>query len=90
MSTLIRIFTENKNFSEIEELVGKYFDGATFIKAEGLWRGEREHSLIIEIVTDLGRLTGIKRIERLCYDIKELNNQDTVLVQYIEIQSRLI
>lgn len=86
---LYRLFTENKNYEQVKKLVGNYFKGFTIIKAEGVWQGESEHSLIIEI-----ELNGISiyenNIAQLCYVLKKLNQQDKILVQQIESDSKLI
>lgn len=85
---LYRLFTENKNYEQVKKLVCKYFDGATIIKAEGIWQGESEHSLIIEICW--GVITSKNEIDQLCYAIKKLNQQDKILVQRIESDSKLV
>lgn len=82
---LTRIFTELKNYEQVKELTAKYFESATFIKAEGIWQGESELSLIIEIDS----LRSLAYIQELCQDIKELNLQNAVLVQRIETQSEI-
>ena len=94
---LARICTENKNYQDIVELVGKYFDGATIIKADGLWQGKVEHSLVIEIVIQSpieGKAViaayDMRDLGKLVHKIKKLNKQDAVLVQYIECESRLV
>lgn len=86
---LYRLFTENKNYDQIKKLVCQHFDGATIIKAEGIWQGESEHSLIIEIEIN-SPVAFYRRIETLCYAIKKLNQQDKILVQRIESDSRLV
>ena len=101
---LYRLFTENKNYDQIEKLVSESFDGFTLIKTDGIWQGESEHSLIIEIdkpngyisesgiilqtVQDAGGVVAL--IEQLCYAIKKLNQQDKILVQRIESDSKLV
>lgn len=88
---LYRIFTENRQYNQIKKLVCVFFDGSTIIKAEGVWQGESEHSLIIEIDNSLfSRQCDAERIKQLCYAIKKLNQQDKILVQKIESESKLI
>jgi len=67
---LYRLFTENKNYEQIKKLIRDYFDGATIIKADGIWQGKPEHSLIIEI-NDQYKCG--EKINGLCYAIKKLN-----------------
>lgn len=88
---LYRLFTENKNYDQIKKLVDVFFDGYTIIKAEGIWKGKSEHSLIIEIDNSLfNRKCDAERIDQLCYAIKKLNQQDKILVQRIESESKLV
>lgn len=87
---LYRLFTENKNYEQIKTLVCDLFDGATFIKAEGVWQGVSEHSLIIEIELDENRPDTKPKIKTLCFQIKKLNSQDKILVQQIKTDSKLI
>lgn len=84
---LYKLFTENKNYDQIKKLVGNYFKDFTIIKAEGIWHGKSEHSLIIEIS---GIEYDMSRISNLCYAIKKLNQQDKILVQRIESNSKLV
>lgn len=84
---LYRLFTENQNYEQVKKLVSKHFVGATLIKAEGIWQGESEHSLIIEILADD---KCEQQIRQLCYAIKKLNQQDKILVQIIECDSKLV
>lgn len=87
---LIRILTENKNYGDVLKLTRERFASFTVINAEGIWHDEREHSLIIEVDTQKHINEYRERAEKLAYAIKKLNNQDAVLVQYIELESRLI
>lgn len=86
---LYRLFTENKNYEDVKKLVCKHFDGATIIRAEGIWQDESEHSLIIEIVVN-SPVAFYRQIETLCYAIKKLNQQDKILIQRIESDSKLV
>lgn len=86
---LYRLFTENKNYEQVKKLVSDLFDGFTIIKADGIWQGESEHSLIIEIEVN-SPVAFYRKIESLCYAIKKLNQQDKILVQRIESDSKLV
>lgn len=82
---LIRICTEDKNSEHLRELTSKYFDGFTLLRGMGVWKGNLEPSLIIEIAAD-NRVSPIiieAKIEDLVFSIKQANNQETVLVEYI-------
>ena len=84
---LARILTENVNYQDIVQMVSEVFDGATLIKADGLWYNNIEHSLVIELLVDHNQSADV---ERLAYNIKKYNQQDAVLVQYVECQSKVI
>lgn len=84
---LYRLFTENKNYQDIRVYLDEYFpNGYTLNAVWGFWHGHREKSLIIEI--DIPK--NDSKIEHLCYAIKKLNQQDKILVQRIESDSKLI
>lgn len=86
---LYRLFTQNLNYEQVRGLVTAIVDGATLIKAEGIWQGESEHSLIIEIDDYYDGVTDTK-IDQLCYAIKKLNQQDKIFMQIIESESKLV
>lgn len=86
---LYRIFTENKNRGKVTDLIKKYFADFTIFTAFGYWQGRGEDSLIIEIYKPDHIHVGYK-IGELAKVIKELNNQDAVLVQEIECKANLI
>jgi hypothetical protein len=78
---LYRIFTENKNLKTVEKLVSKYFDGFTILKSTGYWRLQREHGLVIEVTDPTIKKTTIDKLAR---EIRDVNAQETVLVQRIK------
>ncbi len=86
---LYRIFTENKNYQGVVDIVSSHHDGFTIIKSDGYWKKEAEHSLIIEI--DINSPVAIyATIPKICFAIKKLNKQDKILVQKINCESQLI
>ncbi|KKN69808.1 hypothetical protein LCGC14_0437540 [marine sediment metagenome] len=86
---LYRIFTENKNYENITDRLDIHFpDGYTIINANGAWQGVREKSLIIEIVSDAPSIES--DIGRLAYWFKKHNEQDAVLLQVLNVESRLL
>ena len=86
---LYRIFTENVNYSNITDRLDIQFpDGYTITQSNGAWQGQREKSLIIEIVSDSPSIES--DIGKLAYWLKKYNEQDAVLLEVIEIESRLI
>lgn len=78
---MFRILTENKNQNRVVEIVGKKFTGFTIIAATGFWKGQREDSLIIEIIGDDVK---VEDVNAIATEIKNVNNQEAVLVQKIE------
>ena len=75
---VFRLYTENKNKPGIEKIVSKFFKGFTLIHGRGYWEGNREESLIIEIVGDIRDQSAI---EKLAKEIKRENKQESVLLQ---------
>lgn len=87
---LYRICTENKNYSAIlDQLDIQFPNGYTIINANGAWQGQREKSLVIEIVAN-SPATFYTPIEKFVYWLKKHNNQQAVMVQTIEIDSQLL
>lgn len=86
---LYRIYTENKNREQIEKIVSELFDGFTVIESTGYWRGQREISLIIEIL-DTGLVNVAERIEFIAEKIKKINDQESVLVTKHEIEELFV
>lgn len=83
---LYRLYTELKNEELIEKVVSKFYPGFTVIKGEGFWRLQKEHSLIIEIVTE----DEDAKIEAVAKEIKAVNSQDNVLIQKIKNKQWLV
>jgi hypothetical protein len=81
---LYRIFTENKNKAKVESIVAEHFPGFTIYEADGYWEGQKEKSLIIEIMTDV--LADVISVKAIARDIKIANKQQAVLIQNIECQ----
>ena len=82
---LYRVCTENKNYGDITCYLNKHFqDGYTTVNANGAWQGQREKSLIIEIVSDVPSIES--DIGKLCYWLKKYNDQQAVMLQVIEIE----
>lgn len=84
---LARILTENKDYNGVLAKTMLYFPGATFIKADGIWHSVVEHSLIIELLIDE---TEKSDVQQLAYEIKKMNKQEAVMVQYFQCESKLV
>ncbi len=75
---LHRLFTEDKNRFHIQQIVAQHFTSFTLIPASGFWKGEEEHSLIIEIGTTE---TNFNLIRDIADQIKRDNHQQAVMIQ---------
>lgn len=82
------IHTENKNLKSIKNLLDMLCVGLgyTLVPCEGRWKGKREKSLKIEIISqnELHEL-----IPRIAIGIRDLNNQDAVLVTVQNVEAEL-
>jgi hypothetical protein len=70
-----KIYTENTNEKYIEELLNVSFDGFTIIHTTGFWKGQKEDSIIIEILTNNKTL-----IHAIAKQIKYINHQESILI----------
>jgi len=78
--TIYRIYTENLKQNKLEKAVLRYFDRATFFKGQGISKQwGREKSLLIEIISEQ-LFNNAEPLNRLCKDIKIINNQEAVYV----------
>lgn len=85
MNTLYRLFTENVNKEWICQCISRHFPGFTLLEGIGYWEGQGERSLCIEIVTE-----DADKVRIISHAIKEHNKQDSILVQKISIEGKLI
>ena len=89
---LYRIITEDcGNTPAVLAIVNKHLDCYTYSGAVGSWKGRPEPSLVIE-VDDLGEDidSTFSKVYNTAHAIKTLNKQDSVLVQEILSNSKLI
>ena len=90
---LYRIYTENKNREQVEAIVARRFSGFTISAATGYWQGQREDSLVIEVIPPESlrypELAG-NNIQGIAEDIQALNQQESVLIQQVECESWLV
>ena len=66
--------TKKLESDKIEKIVSSYFDGFTAIEVIGFWRGKKELSLKIEIVTDEENA----KLVRLCKELKKELKQESI------------
>lgn len=92
---IIRICTENKNHEQVRELCAKRFDAFTIYYGMGAWKGKLESSMTIEIAY-LGDKEAYAqgrecmKARQLALEIKKLNAQEAVLIEYLESANELI
>ena len=89
---LYRILTEDINRREIVRIVARNYDAFTVTPGERYWQGYTESSLVIEIEVPNGprALEHLERVQRIAREIKELNEQEAVMVQRFEVSAQLI
>jgi len=87
MNTIYRIYTENKNKTEIENLIARTFTAFTVFLATGHWQGMPERSLVVEIAAHEKDYT---TVAVLADEIRTLNDQDAVLIQSMPTTIKLI
>ena len=74
-----RIHTEDVNRQKIYSLAGFRFDGFTATYGTGFYKGESEHTLVLEIIT-----SDPASVYLLAEEIRLANGQESVLVNRIE------
>lgn len=83
---LYRVLTENVNYQDILQYLDDHFpDGYTIVQANGAWQGQREKSLIIEILACKLTIMLQPAIDGLAYWLKKHNKQEAVLVEIINV-----
>lgn len=86
-----RMYTEKKNIGAIENLLNIYFKGYTLIEGIGYWEGEKEKSLIVELLLlESGTNQNSENLKKIADEIKIFNNQKTVLITCQNINADFI
>jgi hypothetical protein len=80
-----KIYTERKDERYIQRLLSVAFDGFTVIHTKGVWKGQSEDSIIIEILTNNKEL-----VRAIASKIKAHNQQDAVLISESKVDAVLI
>ena len=88
---LYRILTEDVgNLEGIHEICSKLFNGYTMYYTNGFYNGQPEPAICIEI-DSIGQDGHLEvRVKQAAEQIKELNNQECVLVQKINCTSQMV
>jgi uncharacterized membrane-anchored protein YitT (DUF2179 family) len=82
---MYRIYTEDVNRTNIENILGAHVEGYTLFPAVGSWKGHKEQSLIIELAD-----TSTKDVYSIAREIKQANRQDSVLVVHIPNEAHFV
>ena len=82
---MYRILTESKNVGLVKTSLGDLGLDYTLYSGDGSWRGQEEHSLIIELDNIPKELA-----EKAAKLIKRINRQEKVLLQEIPVTSHLV
>ena len=82
---MYRLYTEDVNRSVIEAVLLSIVNGWTFITAKGAWQGNKENSLIIELL-DASEDEAIQISQLIC----SANNQQSVAVVYQPVQMQFV
>jgi hypothetical protein len=79
-----RLYTEDVNRQAIADILTKYFHAFTIFESKGVWEGQAEKSLCIEV---LG--ASFQTVSTVATAIKETNKQDAVLYTAHEVKVKL-
>lgn len=69
---------DTKTQLEAYQITSHFVEGATFIDATGLWRGDLENTLVIEVLLNNDEYCH-DLINKLCNRLKEAYNQECVM-----------
>ena len=72
--------TKELEVERIIDITGRHFEGFTTEQVVGYWRGSRENTLKVEIVTDSSDAT----ITRLCKELRAELEQDAIMLEILE------
>jgi len=85
---LYRLHTEDKMDDSVEQIVSAYFDSFTILHSTGYWKGSREGSLIVEIVSSSP--VAYTNLVKIAKQINRLNDQDCCMITRSEVTMDLI
>lgn len=71
--------TKELEINKIEKIISGHFEGFTASEVTGYWRGEKERTLKVEIVTEESD-TALTKIAK---ELKEKLDQESVLMEII-------
>ena len=62
-----------------EAIIGKFFDGFTAFEVIGYWKGTKEKTLLIEVITEVEAVV----ITRIAKELKQELKQEKILVEIL-------
>lgn len=71
---------------KIESIVSKYFDGFTEIETAGFWKGLKEKTLIIEVISEKSD----SELVKIAKELKISLNQESILLETVESNSAFV
>ena len=80
-----RILTEDRNRDAVISILSKYFESFSLVPQLGYWKGQSEPSIAIEIIG-----AAYADVLRACREIREVNNQEAVLIFSVTGKSTLV
>lgn len=88
--TVYRLYTEDKNRDATMKLIGTQFANFTTSLGSCYWHGQKEYTIVIEIVDDGQCKNMLKRIKALVSGIKALNSQEEILLAVSKADIRFL
>lgn len=79
LAVVYRLYTEDNTDAIWAEIIQRYFKGYTLFRGTGVYQGVREQGVAIEII---GSAADLQSIVHLAGDIRQVNNQSSVLVTW--------
>jgi len=87
--TTYRIYIERKNVKAVCLLTSEHYGSFTIYEGVGYWQGQREKSLIVEIICS-GSKVDDKTVKNLCLKIKGLCRQEAVMMTKIVTDMEIV
>lgn len=87
-STMLRLYTEDKNRPLLTELMGAQFEGYSVWYGEGRWKGTSEASCVFEIIVPRKEVrAAVLKLKTVAAAIKAQNGQESVLITRADLFS---
>jgi len=83
MTSIYRIYTERR--TNLAEIASRYFDSFTIFDGQGVYKKTFEYSAVIAVIG-----ADWQGVKRLAQDIKQENNQESVIITEQPVTVHLI